>query len=68
MSEFIKIGEVSKLFSVVKEVQPLQKAILSEPPRGSNNGYKVVIGILLLGFASYKLYRHFEDQGKKEKS
>ena len=68
MSEFIKIGEVSKLFSVVKTVQPLQKAIVPELPKGSNNGYKVVIGIILLGVVCYQINSFIERKRKIEKS
>jgi hypothetical protein len=66
MSEFIKIGEVSKLFSVVKEVQPLQKAIVSEPSKGSNNGFIIVVGLLLLGLISYKIHRYSENKTDKK--
>ena len=66
MSEFVKIGEVGKLFTIVKEVQPLQKAMISDPPKGSNKGYKIIIGVFLLGVACYEIHSYFERKRKKQ--
>jgi hypothetical protein len=66
MSEFVKIGDLRKLFTVVKEVQPLQKVMISEPTKGSNKGYKIIIGVFLLGVTCYEIHAYLERKRKKQ--
>jgi hypothetical protein len=66
MSEYIKIGDVGKLFTIVKEVQPLQKAMISEPTKEYNKGYKIIIGVFLLGVTCYEIHAYLERKRKKQ--
>ena len=69
MSEMINLQEFTKLINTFKENSGGEPNLSSSAPNTKSNGlsgFKIVVGVVLLGVTFYEIHAYFERKRKKQ--